>query len=188
MAKTVKDQTEEMIDQEGANREVEVLDPEETGVSQVKLLGFYDRLRERITATVERKQGKLGQKAVRALLAVPDTFLLLVRLVLDKETPKETRALIGGALAYFILPIDLFPEGFVGPVGFTEDIVFAAAVLSSAFDRRLEGLVQRHWSGSEDLRVLLQDLLEGAQALLGKSLYGRLRRVLARRGITLSAS
>src|SRR3954462_14713527 len=31
-------------------------------------------------------------------------------LALDKEVPGSARAMIGGALAYFILPIDLLPE------------------------------------------------------------------------------
>src|SRR5687768_14301139 len=74
-----------------------------------RLLGFYDRLRERILETVERRGGRLGSASVRALLLVPDIFMLLVRLALDPEVPGGTRALIGGALAYFILPIDLLP-------------------------------------------------------------------------------
>jgi len=170
--------------------EAELLEAEveEPRLGEARLLGFYDRLRARIVAKVETRQGKLGVRMTRALLTVPDVFLLLVRLTFDKETPRETRALVGGALAYFVLPLDLFPEGMVGPVGFSEDLIFAAAVVASAFDRQLEALTRRHWSGSEDLRVVLQDLLEAAQALLGKSLYGRLRRLLARRGVRLSSS
>ena len=51
---------------------------------------------------------------MRALLLVPDVFILLVRLALDKDVPGSARAMIGGALAYFVLPFDLLPEAILG--------------------------------------------------------------------------
>jgi len=165
---------------------------EAVAVPEGRLLSFYDGLRQRLADAADpsgeaptKLGGKLGRRVGRTLLVVPDVFLLLVRLVLDGETPRQTRALLGGALAYFLLPFDLLPEGFLGPMGFSEDLVLAVAVLASAFDRQVEELARRHWSGSQDLFSTLQDILEGAQALLGKSLYGRLRKLLHGRGIQL---
>ena len=149
------------------------------------LLSFYDRLRKRVLATVEKRGGKLSEGAVKALLLVPDVFILLVRLALDKRVPASTRAMIGGALAYFILPTDLLPEAILGGAGFLEDLVLAAAVLSQAFGGELEPYARRHWSGPEDLRVVLRDLTETAQSLLGFNLYERLRKLLGRRGVKL---
>src|SRR5690349_5357349 len=126
------------------------------------LLSFYDRLREKIVTAVEKKRdrrgGKLTEGTVRALLLVPDVFILLVRLALDKDVPKSTRAMIGGALAYFLLPIDLLPEMILGGVGFMDDLVLGTAVLAQAFGGDLEPYARKHWSGSEDLRVVLQDI------------------------------
>jgi uncharacterized membrane protein YkvA (DUF1232 family) len=147
------------------------------------LLSFYDRLRERILHSVEKRGGKLGDGAVRALLLVPDVFILLVRLMLDKKVPGGTRAMIGGALAYFLLPADLLPEMILGGAGFLDDLVLAAAVLSQAFGGDLEPYARKHWSGAEDLRVVLKDISETAQSLLGQNLYDRLKRVMGRRGI-----
>ena len=153
------------------------------------LLSFYDRLREKILQTIERRAGRPGAKltedAVRALLLVPDVFILLVRLTLDKEVPGSARAMIGGALAYFILPFDLLPEAILGPIGYLDDLVLAAAVLAQAFGGDLEPYARKHWSGSEDLRVVLQDITGTAQSLLGQKVYDRLRRLLSRRGIEL---
>jgi uncharacterized membrane protein YkvA (DUF1232 family) len=154
------------------------------------LLSFYDRLRERILeTTVEKRSGKRGAKltedAVRGLLLVPDVFILLARLALDKEVPGSARAMIGGAIAYFILPIDLLPEAFLGPAGYLDDLVLATAVLAQAFGGDLEPYARKHWSGSEDLRVVIQDVTSTAQSLLGKNLYDRLRRLMSRRGIEL---
>ncbi len=152
-------------------------------VSDAKLLSFYDRLRGRILSTIERRGGKLGEGAVKALLLVPDVFILLARLTLDKNVPGPTRALIGGALAYFVLPTDLLPEMIFGGAGYLEDLVLASAVLSQAFGGELEPYARRHWSGPEDLRVVLRDISHTAQSLLGTNLYDRLRRLLGRRGI-----
>jgi uncharacterized membrane protein YkvA (DUF1232 family) len=147
------------------------------------LLSFYDRLRDRIIRTVEKRGGKLSEGAVRALLLVPDVFILLVRLTLDKNVPASTRAMIGGALAYFVLPADLLPEMLLGGVGFMDDLVLATAVLSQAFSGDLEPYARKHWSGPEDLRIVLQDVTTTAQSLLGQNLYGRLRGLMSRRGI-----
>lgn len=147
------------------------------------LLSFYDRLRERIVQAVEKRGGKLGEGAVRALLLVPDVFMLLVRLSLDRDVPGSARALIGGTLAYFLLPLDLFPEAILGGVGFMDDLVLASAVLAQAFSGDLEPYARRHWSGSEDLRVVLRDITNTAHSLLGQSLWDRVRGLLGRRGI-----
>lgn len=152
------------------------------------LLSFYDRLREQILKGVEgrtSRSGKLTEKALKALLLVPDVFILLVRLMLDKEVPGSARAMIGGALAYFVLPFDLLPEALLGPAGFLDDLVLAAAVLAQAFGGDLEPYARKHWNGPEDLRVVLRDLTDTAQALLGTNVYERLKRVLSRRGVPL---
>ena len=78
--------------------------------------------------------------------------MLLVRLSLDKNVPTQARMLIGGALAYFVLPFDLLPEAIVGVGGYVDDLVLATAVLSQAFGGELEPYARKHWSGSEDLR------------------------------------
>jgi uncharacterized membrane protein YkvA (DUF1232 family) len=177
----------ENFDSTRAERESEEALLSDEGVTDDKLLSFYDRLREKIVRSVEKRRdargGRLTEGAVRALLLVPDVFILLVRLALDKNVPGSTRALIGGALAYFVLPADLFPELLLGGVGFMDDLVLATAVLAQAFGGDLEPYARKYWSGPEDLRVVLRDITETAQSLLGQNLYDRLRRLMSRRGI-----
>lgn len=48
---------------------------------------------------------------------------------LDSRTPTRVRALLFGALAYFLLPADAVPDFFLG-LGFTDD----AAVLATALN------------------------------------------------------
>src|SRR4051794_27668237 len=179
----------ENFDAAKAERDAEEALESGTDLPSSGLLSFYDRLREKILHAVEKRSGRRGARltedAVRALLLVPDVFILLVRLALDKEVPGSARAMIGGALAYFILPIDLLPEAFLGPAGYLDDLVLAVAVLAQAFGGDLEPYARKHWSGSEDLRVVVRDVTSTAQSLLGQNLYDRLRRLMSRRGIEL---
>ena len=154
-------------------------------VERVPMLAFYDRLRGRVVGALERRGGRLGRGAADALMVVPDVFMLLVRLTLDPRVPASTRGLIGGALAYFILPFDLLPEALVGGLGFVDDLVLAAAVLTQALGPDLEPVASRYWSGRQELRQVLRDVVGAAQSLLGESLFGRLERLLARRGVSL---
>lgn len=158
---------------------------DDESLASTGLLSFYDRLRERTTHAVENQAGKPGRTVVEILLLAPDLFILLLRLALDKQVPVATRRLLFGALAYFITPVDLLPEAFLGPGGLLEDVVLAAAVLSVALGPTLEPLAQRYWNGSQKLRVVLRDVSEGAYHLLGDNLYRRLQRLLARRGVKL---
>ena len=151
------------------------------------LLSFYDRLRARISRYLEAKAGKVGPAVADALLLVPDVFILLVRLALDKSVPKEKRALIGSALAYFLLPIDLLPEAIVGPVGYVDDLVLGLSVLSQAFGSELEPYAAKYWSGSKSLRNALRDVVGAANSLLSEDLFDKLRRTLGERGIDLDA-
>lgn len=141
------------------------------------LISFYDRLRVRMLAAAGRKSQRYGRPVVEALL--------LVRLALDPGVPGEARALIGGAIAYFLLPFDLFPEAVVGAPGFLDDLVLAAAVLSQALGGDLEPYARKHWNGDQELRQTLRDVTQGAQVLLGRDLYRRLKRALARRGVDI---
>ena len=154
------------------------------------LLSFYDRLRERIYFRVaaDGKEGGVREKAAEALLLAPDLFMLLIRLSLDREVPKATRTLVGGALAYFILPLDLLPEAIVGAAGFTDDVVMAVMVLATAFQGDLEPYLDRHWSGKKRVREVLADVFNAAEKILGQSLWARLKKTLAGRGISLEQS
>ena len=152
------------------------------------LLSFYDRLRLRVTAAADRRSGKMGRRAVELLLAAPDLFILLLRLSIDREVPQSSRALFLGAIAYFVLPLDLLPEAFSGPAGYLDDVVLAGAVLAQALGGELEPKAELYWSGSRRLREVLRDIGRAAQGLLGHDIYGRLERLLARRGVKLVGS
>ncbi|MGH9380647.1 MAG: YkvA family protein [Thermoanaerobaculia bacterium] len=152
-----------------------------------RVLAFYDRLRARVSTALSRRGGRWGERLSNVLLLAPDVFMLLARLALDPEAPRETRRLVGGALLYFLMPVDLLPEALTGVVGFTDDVVLASIVLTEALRADLQPLVERHWSGSGRARLVLTDVARSASTLLGEDLFARLRSLLARRGVPVES-
>ncbi len=55
----------------------------------------------------------------------PAFFRLMVRLLDDPDLPKELSQQVIAAIAYFVLPTDVFPEDIYGPVGYIDDIISA---------------------------------------------------------------
>ena len=170
---------ESRLDETGRTSELEPLPSQ-------GLLSFYDRLRRRIAEVVERRSGRLGTRASDLLLLGPDLFIFLARLSIAKDIPQRTRALAGGALLYFVTPFDLFPEAVFGAMGYLDDIVLAAAVLSHALARDLEGVAGKYWSGSRELQGVLRDVSAAAAVVLGSRLTKRLEKALWRRGVRVA--
>lgn len=164
------------------NTEMGMPPVEDTELVSTGLLSSYDRLRGRLVEALERR-GRLGKTLSEPLMLAPDLLVLLVRLCLDPDVTPGSRQLIVGALAYFLTPVDLMPEAFIGVGGFLDDVVLASLVLSHSLDAEREPLAVKHWSGDQDLRVVLADVSTAGAALLGFNLYDRLKRFLAKRGV-----
>jgi uncharacterized membrane protein YkvA (DUF1232 family) len=65
--------------------------------------------------------GKLKRIAKKAGSSVVYAVLLLYYTLQKPEVPKKAKAIIIGALGYFILPADLIPDALLG-LGFTDDL------------------------------------------------------------------
>ena len=72
----------------------------------------------------------------------------------DPATPLRVKAILMGALAYFILPADTIPD-FIGALGFTDD----AAVLAVALRAVMPHVEERHWAKA---RAILAREKDGA--------------------------
>ncbi|MFB5284382.1 MULTISPECIES: YkvA family protein [Peribacillus] len=64
------------------------------------------------------KLKKFGKKAGSSVVYA---VLLLYYTLQKPEVPKKAKAVIIGALGYFILPVDLLPDMMLG-IGFTDDL------------------------------------------------------------------
>jgi uncharacterized membrane protein YkvA (DUF1232 family) len=90
---------------------------------QFRLDGSNARAAERVLRDFWGKA-----KRVAASLPFAEDLIAAYYCALDKATPLQVKAALVGALAYFVLPIDLRPD-FLPFVGFTDDAAVLFAVL-----------------------------------------------------------
>jgi uncharacterized membrane protein YkvA (DUF1232 family) len=134
---------------------------------------FYQALRARIAEWLANK-GK-GFRHAQILLLAPDLFHLLTRLMLDRRIPVVEKAALGAALAYFVSPIDLLPEAFLGPAGYVDDVALAAYALHRLINAGHGEVAKELWAGDGDLLDAIQQVLEVADQALGSGLWERLK-------------
>lgn len=94
--------------------DIEILGPEDAERKQ-------ERIRERFWPTVRK-----------ALNAVPfmDEVVAGYYAMLDPQTPRAARLTLVGALAYFVMPIDMIPD-FLLSFGFVDDASVLTAALAA---------------------------------------------------------
>ena len=141
---------------------------------------FYRRLRQRAADWLAHRHGDQGEKFADIVLLAPDLFVLLGRLMLDRRVSARDRAVVAGALLYFLSPIDIIPD-FIFPIGVVDDVVAAVIALNSILNRTDPDVIREHWEGSEDVLAVIQRILDRADLLLGSGRLLRLRKSLTRR-------
>lgn len=144
-------------------------------VTRERAQRYYDKWRQAIARYVERKGTRVG-KAAEYLLLVPDFFMLLWRLVNDPRVNAKNKILLGSGIAYYIFPFDIIPEGFLGPIGLLDDLVFAVYMLNRILADTDRAIIREHWSGEEDVLVVIQRVLAAADNLVGTDLLAKLKK------------
>lgn len=137
---------------------------------------FYEKLRGNIISFLESRAGS-ASKFAPYLLFAPDLFHLLAKSLLDNRIDVKSKALIGSGLLYFIAPVDLMPEGLIGPGGFIDDIIVATFVVNILLNKFSSHILEEHWVGDLKLLDALKKISETSDGILGKlparSLLGR---------------
>ena len=108
---------------------------------------------------------------------MPDVFILLWRLVNDGRVSGKNKVLLGSGIAYYIFPIDLIPEAFVGPIGYLDDLVFAVYILNRILADTDATVLRDHWPGSEDVLSMITKVLGVADTLIGTEMVERIKRM-----------
>jgi len=134
---------------------------------------YYHRLRRTVEIWAGGDQSKANRYA-GYVLASPDLFMLMVRLSRDDRVSRTNRAKIGGAVVYFINPLDLVPELILGPAGLVDDVALAAYVLYDLLETTDPSIVREHWEGSGDILDLIRQTLAAADAMVGGAVWRRL--------------
>ncbi|MGI5879045.1 MAG: YkvA family protein [Syntrophomonadaceae bacterium] len=140
-------------------------------------MDFYQGLRNRVVQWANSGEAQ-DNKWTEYILIVPDLFHLLWKLTLDPEVPRKTKIKLGIALAYFISPIDFIPEGILGPLGYTDDLVITALVLNMMINETDPYLVHKHWAGEHDILILVKRIIETADQMIGRGLVNKIKVLL----------
>jgi len=136
-------------------------------------LDFYQKLRQRIHNWAKEKGS--GYPYLEYLLLVPDFFYLLVQLILDKRVPVKEKAILGIVVAYYISPIDIIPEAFLGPIGYSDDLVLSVWAINRLLHSVSREVLLEHWPSEQDLFLAIERIMGIADQLLGKTAYLKLK-------------
>jgi uncharacterized membrane protein YkvA (DUF1232 family) len=143
-------------------------------MSQERATRFYDRMRNAIRGYLD-KSGTLAGKTGEYLMLAPDVFVLLWRLVNDARVNSKNKMMLGSGLAYYVFPLDIMPEGFVGPIGYIDDLVFGVYLLNRMLNDTDPEILREHWAGSDDVLTMITTVLNAADNLVGSDILARLK-------------
>ncbi|HEX2963468.1 MAG TPA: YkvA family protein [Ignavibacteriales bacterium] len=141
---------------------------------------FYLRLRGQIKDWFNNKAGR-NQKWSEFILLAPDIFHLLYKVARDPEVPMSSKLKIGAAIAYFIAPIDLIPEAFLGPIGYLDDITVASYALNQLVGDISPEIIRRHWAGDQDILRLVKTIIVNADLMLGKGIFRKIKKLFGKK-------
>ena len=136
---------------------------------------FYQKIRKDVKQWVNDNLDK-ENKWVDYILAAPDLFHLLCKLTADSEIPSNKKIKLVAGIAYFISPIDLLPEAFLGPIGYLDDIAVAAFILNDLINEVDPQIIRKHWAGEQDVLVLIKTILTNADKMIGSKMWKKIRK------------
>ncbi len=136
---------------------------------------FYQRIRAQISAWIGSKASRQNRWTEYILLA-PDLFHLLCKLMVDPEVPSAKKIKVAAIIAYFISPVDFIPEGFIGPLGYLDDIALTAYLLNDLINEVNPQVVLRNWAGDRDVLLLVKNILLNADKMFGSGLWRKMRK------------
>ena len=142
-------------------------------MDQEKQADFYQKLRTKIQKYIERHP---NSKYMNYLIAAPDFFHLMCKLLADSRVPIKNKLYIAGAILYFTSPIDLITDMIPG-IGFTDDVTLAVVVIKSLLDSVDEEVIMEHWAGDGDVIEQLEKLLGMADHILQKGVFGKIKKL-----------
>jgi uncharacterized membrane protein YkvA (DUF1232 family) len=144
----------------------------EKGPSSVET-EFYRKLRRTVRIWAGGEKGRANQYA-DFILTGPDLFMLLVCLSRDDRVGRRERVKLGGAVAYFVNPLDFVPELILGPAGLVDDIALSALVLHQVLETTDPAVVREHWEGNLDVLDLIRRILSVADTMVGGPIWRRI--------------
>ncbi len=141
---------------------------EEVG-GKKKLFGFYERLRKHLA-----RYGNRRHPIMEYLFLLPDLFILILRLIVEKRIPLRFRIFIGSIIGYLLLPIDIIPD-FIPFIGYIDDLLIVVFGLNTILNDVDPSVLEQNWSGDRDLLLSIREITEQAYRFVGKKNLDKIR-------------
>lgn len=136
---------------------------------------YYKEIRSKIQAFVKGRMPAWVQPAVPWLLAVPDFFVMMVRLVRDPRVSPKTKILVGAVIAYFLSPLDVIPD-LLGGLGLVDDLAIALYAIEEMRGAVPAAVLEEAWPGEgKVLETAAEGLRTVTQVLPGRTKSALLR-------------
>ena len=105
---------------------------------------------------------------------LPDFFILVCRLAVDKRVSTKHKLFVSGIIAYLVMPLDIIPD-FIPVIGYVDDLVLAVLGLNLILNEIDEKVLKDNWSGEGDVLHQMQNITAAAEKFLDKNLISRIR-------------
>ena len=86
--------------------------------------------------------------------------------MLDHDIKKEIRLEICGAIAYYVVPMDVIPEQIYGPYGYIDDIFMSVYALRKVADEYGYEFLQEVWENDNNIKDVMDECYENALDVL----------------------
>lgn len=140
---------------------------------------FYHTLREKVKRFATERAPQWAKPLVPWVLAVPDFFVLLVRLARDERVPAGAKLIAGATIAYYISPIDLIPDP-IPLIGEVDDLALALFALEQIIKSVPGSVIQEAWPGEGDVLALTREGVHLITRVLPGKMIAALQKVLKR--------
>ena len=145
-----------------------------------KKMQYYEKLRQKAKHWAREKTGKTGSALSEYLFLLPDFFVLVTRLALDKRVPTKRKLMMGGIIAYMMMPIDIIPD-FIPILGHVDDMVLLVMELNMVLNDTDQKVLEDNWSGEGNILQIMQKITANAEKFLDKNVLQRIKKWLGKR-------
>lgn len=142
-------------------------------------LKFYEDLRRKAQDWSKRKGGKVGGKMGEYLFLLPDLFVLITRMMMDKRIPAKRKLMLGGILTYIMLPFDIIPD-FIPVIGHIDDLVLVILGLNSLLNDTDPKILADNWSGEGEILDQIKKASAAAERFVDKNVLRRIKKWLGK--------
>lgn len=95
----------------------------------------------------------------------PSLYKLLCD-ILEQDISQDLRKDICGAIAYYVIPMDVIPEHIYGPQGYVDDVFLSVHVLKRVADEHSYEFIQKIWNKPYDIKEVMDECESKALEIL----------------------